>query len=83
MDTNMTFQIDNQVKSQMSAICEQLGMSTATAFNLFAKAFVRNKGMPFPVTLYEVPTKMERSQMTADAEEVLRTFSEDYGRMAE
>ena len=28
MDTNMTFRIDSQVKAQMAAICEQLGIST-------------------------------------------------------
>ena len=26
MDTNMTFRIDSQVKAQMAAICEQLGL---------------------------------------------------------
>ena len=41
MDTNMTFRIDSQVKAQMAAICEQLGISTSTAFNIFANAFVR------------------------------------------
>ena len=51
MDTNMTFRIDSQVKAQMAAICEQLGISTSTAFNIFANAFVRNNGMPFPLTL--------------------------------
>ena len=30
MDTNMTFRIDSQVKAQMAAICEQLGISTST-----------------------------------------------------
>lgn len=34
MDTNMTFRIDSQVKAQMAAICEQLGISTSTAFNI-------------------------------------------------
>lgn len=48
METNMTFRIDSQVKVQMEAICEQLGISTSTAFNIFANAFIRNNGMPFP-----------------------------------
>ena len=46
MDTNMTFRMDSEVKAQMASICETLGMSTSTAFNIFAKAFVRAKGMP-------------------------------------
>lgn len=48
MDTNMTFRMDADVKAQMAAICSQLGMTTSTAFNIFANAFVRMKGMPLP-----------------------------------
>lgn len=35
MDSNMTFRIDSEVKAQMAAICDALGMSTSTAFNIF------------------------------------------------
>ena len=38
MDTNMTFRMDADVKAQMAAICSQLGMTTSTAFNIFANA---------------------------------------------
>ena len=54
MDANITFRIDSDVKAEMSAICAQLGMTTSTAFNIFAKAFVRTKGMPFAVTIQEL-----------------------------
>ena len=50
MDSNMTFRIDSEVKAQMAAICDALCMSTSTAFNIFANAFVRAKGMPFART---------------------------------
>ena len=39
MDSNMTFRIDSEVKAQMAAICDALGMSTSTAFNIFANAW--------------------------------------------
>lgn len=29
MDSNMTFRIDSEVKAQMAAICDALGMSTS------------------------------------------------------
>lgn len=51
MDTNMTFRMDSDVKAKMAEICAGIGMSQSTAFNIFANAFVRAKGMPFPVTL--------------------------------
>ena len=51
MDTNITFRIDADVKAKMAAICSELGMTTSTAFNLFANAFARANGMPFQVVI--------------------------------
>lgn len=82
MDTNMTFRMDSEIKAQMSAICSQLGMTTSTAFNIFANAFVRAKGMPFAVTVQETSAP-SKEQMLADADQLLARFSEDYQRMAE
>ena len=83
MDTNMTFRMDSEIKAQMSAICKELGMTTSTAFNLFSNAFVRAKGMPFPVNIQEAESTPTRAQMMADADQILDQFAEDYRRMAE
>lgn len=82
MDTNMTFRMDSEVKAKMGAICSQLGMTPSTAFNLFANAFVRAKGMPFSVTLQE-ETAVSQEKMLADTEQLLTEFAADYKRMAE
>ena len=83
MDANITFRIDSDVKAEMSAICAQLGMTTSTAFNIFAKAFVRAKGMPFAVTVQEPMTTIPKEIMLNDADQLLSDFSTDYKRMAE
>lgn len=83
MDTNMTFRMDSDVKMQMAAICKELGMTTSTAFNLFANAFVRAKGMPFPVTVCPPVKTVTAEMMLADADQLLEEFAEDYKRMAE
>lgn len=83
MDTNMTFRMDSNVKAQMAEICTQLGMTTSTAFNLFANAFVRAKGMPFAVTIQEPVTTVSKEQMLADTDQMLSEFAPDYKRMAE
>ena len=83
MDTNMTFRMDSEVKAQMSAICSQLGMTTSTAFNIFANAFVRAKGMPFAVPIMEEPAKISREKILADTAQWLSEFAPDYKRMAE
>ena len=82
MDTNITFRMDSEVKTQMAAICAQLGMTTSTAFNIFANAFVRSKGMPFPVTVQE-PIAVSKEKMLADTDQMLDEFLTDYKRMAE
>lgn len=83
MDTNMTFRMDSEVKAQMASICAQLGMTTSTAFNIFANAFVRAKGMPFPVTVSEPEASIPQEKMLADADDMLAAFASDYQRMAE
>lgn len=83
MDTNMTFRMDSEVKTQMAAICAQLGMTTSTAFNLFANAFVRAKGMPFAVTIQEPTQNLTKAQMLADTDQMLANFAADYKRMSE
>ena len=83
MDTNMTFRMVSEVKAQMSAICAQLGMTTSTAFNLFANAFVRAKGMPFAVTIQEPAHTISKEQMLKDTDQMLADFAADYQRMAE
>lgn len=83
MDTNMTFRMDADVKAQMAAICKELGMTTSTAFNLFANAFVRAKGMPFPVTVQSSARTLTAEAMLVDTDSFLAEFAEDYKRMAE
>ena len=83
MDANMTFRIESDVKAKMAEICTEIGMSQSTAFNIFAKAFVRAKGMPFPITLEKGEEKISRAKMLADADALLNDFADDYKRMAE
>ena len=84
MDTNITFRMDSEVKSEMAAICKELGMTTSTAFNLFANAFVRAKGMPFQITMQTPAVKtLPTEVMLADTDMMLKAYAEDYKRMAE
>lgn len=64
MYSNVNFRMDSDVKSQMTSICNQLGMSLSTAFNIFANAFVRNGGIPFDVTV-EIPNETTLAAMAS------------------
>ena len=83
MDTNITFRMDSDIKNQMSAICSQLGITTSTAFNIFANAFVRCKGMPFAVTTQEPTVHMPSAKILEDTDKLLSEYEADYKRMAE
>lgn len=84
MDSSITFRIDSETKNQMAVICKQLGMSTSTAFNLFANAFVRERGMPFPVTMQQPQVQyMDTKKGLEDVKKILADFAGDYRRMAE
>lgn len=47
--TTLSVRMDADVKSQLDALCADVGMSTSTAINMFAKAFIRERKLPFDV----------------------------------
>ena len=47
--TILSVRMDAEVKSQLDALCANVGMTTSTAVNLFAKAFIRERKLPFEV----------------------------------
>ena len=49
--TNINIRMDENLKKQFDYLCNELGMSMTTAFNIFAKTMVRQQGMPFEITL--------------------------------
>ena len=42
--------MDSEVKNQFDDFCLQVGMNTTTAFNLFARAVLRERRLPFEIT---------------------------------
>lgn len=49
--TLINFRIDETTKKQMEQICNELGMTMSTAFNIFAKKMIREKRIPFDVSI--------------------------------
>ena len=47
----VTFSIrmDGDLKKQFEELCEEFGMNISTAFNIFARAVVREKSIPFKI----------------------------------
>lgn len=48
--TNVSIRMDEDLKRQFSALCEDLGMNMTTAMCIFAKKAVREQRIPFEVS---------------------------------
>ena len=59
MQSTISIRLDEDTKASMEAICESLGISMSAAFNVFAKAFVRERGFPFEVRCAPAKDPME------------------------
>ena len=53
--TTFSVRMDTEVKKQFDAFCAQVGMNTTVAFNMFARAVLREKRLPFEVTTESDP----------------------------
>ncbi len=74
--TTFSIRMDEETKQGMERICESLGVSMSSAFNMFAKAFVRNDGFPFDIRL--TTAKNDAWSAFLKAREILRKrFSEE------
>jgi len=47
--------MDAEIKRQFDDFCAKVGMNTTTAFNMFARAVLREKRLPFDVTVESDP----------------------------
>ncbi|MCL2079313.1 MAG: type II toxin-antitoxin system RelB/DinJ family antitoxin [Oscillospiraceae bacterium] len=48
--TTFSVRMDSDVKKQLDDFCLQVGMNTTVAFNMFARAVLRERRLPFEVT---------------------------------
>ena len=94
--TAMTVRVDNNVKKQFDALCEQFGMSVNAAVNVFINAVVRTRSIPFEICAKEDQTgkraleaflsadRSDRPEMTLDEinEEIRKARQERKERLA-
>ena len=68
----MTVRMDTDLKTQFDALCGEFGMSTNTAFNVFARAVVRSRKIPFVI---EAPLKEETMEKGKNAFDEIRAMA--------
>ena len=47
---NVTIRLDNNDKIEFSRICEKIGLSVSTAFNVFVKTVIKEEKIPFELS---------------------------------
>lgn len=74
---SMTVRMDSELKQMFDSLCAQFGMSANTAMNVFAKAVVQRRKIPFEIkadneqpatskgieAFYEIRKMAERNQL--------------------
>jgi len=53
--TTFSVRMDSEVKKALDDFCAQVGMNSTVAFNMFARAVLREKRLPFEVTTASDP----------------------------
>lgn len=61
-NTAMTFEVDEDLKYSFESIADELGLGADSAMTVMMRAFVRSKGMPFPVNLDKTPEEIEEER---------------------
>ena len=80
--TLINFSIDEQIKKQMEQICSELGITMSTAFNIFAKKMIREKRIPFEVSIdpfyseSNIKALTESIKQLLDGKVVVKTMEE-------
>ena len=47
---NITVRVDEEIKRDFDAFCDNVGMNITTAVNLFIRAVLRSRELPFSIT---------------------------------
>lgn len=72
----MTIRMDSDLKTRFNNLCDELGMSSNTAFNIFARQAVRKRCIPFTI---EVSSKDDIRKQALDAIERIRQSAIESG----
>jgi len=66
--TNISIRMDVELKQRADELFSNLGMNLSTGFNIFVRQAIREKGLPFKISL-NVPN-METEKALKEAEEI-------------
>lgn len=71
-----SIRMDEKLKKEFDALCNEFGMNATTAFNIFARTVVREKKIPFEISAVPNMTTLDEGR---EAFERLRAYAEENG----
>lgn len=74
--SNICIRMDENLKKQFDHLCDELGLTMSTAINIFVKKFVREKGIPFALSLNDY--NQETRKAIEDVENGIGISSKHY-----
>ena len=80
---SMTVRMDSQLKQMFDALCAEFGMSANTAMNVFAKAVVQRRSIPFEIRADEKTMADRKAKVAQEGiEKMAPTASHAAGEVA-
>jgi DNA-damage-inducible protein J len=87
--TTLSIRMDENVKKQFDAFCTEVGMNTSVAINIFAKAVLRERRIPFEIAVNDDPfysevnmTRLKKSIEQINEEKLVVKTMEELEEMA-
>lgn len=68
--TQINLRVDDDIKKQVEAVCNEVGMTLTTAINIYLKKIARDKQIP-PFLFMDKPEPLYTMQMQADEKKML------------
>jgi len=66
--SNVSFRIDTDIKNQADILFSELGLNMTTAFNIFLRQSIRERGIPFNITK-KIPKKIPNKETISAMED--------------
>lgn len=71
----LSIRMDEQTKKEFARFCEEVGMSVSTAVNLFARQSLRERKIPFEISLANAPSQvLDRANIIASVAKAVAKF---------
>ena len=72
----LTISMDEDVKKEFSEVCREMGLTPSTAIGIFARAVVRERAIPFPLTAVSSAERAARAWELTVADGIKRGLAD-------